>query len=85
MKNNVFQRVDGGKFPIAKQEESSIAGVMSKPEITNSIAQYASERLTKTYRDNLNVKNTLLIRKLNNVLKLYLPIPYPYEFMHYTL
>ncbi len=53
MKSNVFQRVDGGKFPIAKQEGSSIAGVMSKPEITNSIAQYASERLTKNIQRQL--------------------------------
>ncbi len=53
MKSNVFQRVDGGKFPIAKQEGPSIAGVMSKPEIANSIAQYTSERLTKNIQRQL--------------------------------
>ncbi|OPB31162.1 hypothetical protein BAR153v2_001010 [Bartonella sp. AR 15-3] len=47
LKGNVFQRVDGDKFPIAKQEGPSIAAVMSKPEIASAIAQYANERLTK--------------------------------------
>ncbi|GAA5100495.1 hypothetical protein [Bartonella acomydis] len=47
MGGNVFQRADGDQFPIAKQEGPSIAKVMSKPEIANAIAQYASERLTK--------------------------------------
>ncbi|OPB31410.1 hypothetical protein [Bartonella sp. AR 15-3] len=47
MKGNVFQRVDGDKFPIAKQEGPSIAAVMSKPDIGSAIVQYANERLTK--------------------------------------
>ncbi len=45
LNGNVFQRADGDQFPIAKQEEPSIARVMSKPEITSAIAQYANERL----------------------------------------
>ncbi|WP_181461089.1 hypothetical protein [Candidatus Bartonella washoeensis] len=45
LNGNVFQRADGDQFPIAKQEGPSIAGVMSKPEIASSIAQYANERL----------------------------------------
>ncbi|WP_455480111.1 hypothetical protein V4B17_03645 [Bartonella sp. B23] len=44
---NVFQRAGGDQFPIVKQEGISIAEVMSKPEIADSIAQYANERLTK--------------------------------------
>ncbi|WP_273757610.1 hypothetical protein [Bartonella sp. AU55XJBT] len=53
MGGNVFQRDDGDQFPIAKQEEPSIAKVMSKPEIANAIAQYASERLTKNIQRQL--------------------------------
>ncbi|WP_455475729.1 hypothetical protein [Bartonella sp. B17] len=44
---NVFQRAGGDQFPIVKQEGISIAEVMSKPEIANSIVQHANERLTK--------------------------------------
>ncbi len=54
MKGNVFQRADGDQFPIAKQEEPSIARVMSKPEITSAIAQYANERLTKNIQRQLS-------------------------------
>ncbi|WP_273760757.1 hypothetical protein [Bartonella sp. ML70XJBT.G] len=53
MGGNVFQRADGDQFPIAKQEGPSIAKVMSKPEIANAIAQYASERLTKNIQRQL--------------------------------
>ncbi|UNF39116.1 hypothetical protein [Bartonella krasnovii] len=53
MNGHVFQRVDSDKFPIAKQEGPSIAKVMSKPEIANAIAQYASERLTKNIQRQL--------------------------------
>ncbi|EJF84183.1 hypothetical protein MCU_00851 [Bartonella elizabethae Re6043vi] len=53
MGGNVFQKDDGDKFPIAKQEGPSIATVMSKPEIANAIAQYASERLTKNIQRQL--------------------------------
>lgn len=53
MGGNVFQKDDGDKFPIAKQEGPSIAIVMSKPEIANAIAQYASERLTKNIQRQL--------------------------------
>ncbi len=45
MGGNVFQRADGDQFPIAKQEEPSIARVMSKPEITSAIVKKANERL----------------------------------------
>ncbi len=54
MKGNVFQRADGDQFPIAKQEEPSIARVMSKPEITSAIAQYANERLTENIQRQLS-------------------------------
>ncbi|WP_144756246.1 hypothetical protein [Bartonella saheliensis] len=53
MGGNVFQKDDGDKFPIAKQEGPSIATVMSKPEIANAIAQYANERLTKNIQRQL--------------------------------
>ncbi len=45
LNGNVFQRVDGNQFPIAKQEGPSIARVMSKPEITSAIVKKANERL----------------------------------------
>ncbi|WP_375630768.1 MULTISPECIES: hypothetical protein [unclassified Bartonella] len=54
LNGNVFQRADGDKFPIAKQEGPSIAGVMSKPEIASAIAQYANERLTKNIQRQLS-------------------------------
>ncbi|WP_332060811.1 hypothetical protein [Bartonella sp. CB74] len=47
MGGNVFQRVKGDQFPIAKQEGVSIAEVMFQSEIASSIAEYANERLTK--------------------------------------
>ncbi|WP_407965894.1 hypothetical protein [Bartonella sp. C271] len=47
LKGNVFQRVDGDKFPIAKQDGPSIAAVMSKPEIADAIVKKANERLIK--------------------------------------
>lgn len=53
LKGNVFQRVDGDQFPIAKQEGPSIAKVMSKPEITSAIVQYANERLTQNIQRQL--------------------------------
>ncbi|WP_375680958.1 MULTISPECIES: hypothetical protein [unclassified Bartonella] len=53
LNGNVFQRADGDKFPIAKQEGPSIAGVMSKPEIASAIAQYANERLIKNIQRQL--------------------------------
>ncbi|WP_375678002.1 hypothetical protein [Bartonella sp. AP72JLCBS] len=54
LNGNVFQRADGDKFPIAKQEGPSIAKVMSKPEIASAIAQYANERLTKNIQRQLS-------------------------------
>ncbi|WP_375647354.1 hypothetical protein [Bartonella sp. AA56HLJMS] len=54
LNGNVFQRVDGDQFPIAKQEGPSIAKVMSKPEIASAIAQYANERLTKNIQRQLS-------------------------------
>ncbi|WP_375686244.1 hypothetical protein [Bartonella sp. AP65SXKL] len=54
LNGNVFQRADGDKFPIAKQEGPSIARVMSKPEIASAIAQYANERLTKNIQRQLS-------------------------------
>ncbi|ATO57155.1 hypothetical protein [Bartonella sp. 1-1C] len=53
MKGNVFQRVDGDKFPIAKQEGPSIATVMSKPEIENAIIKKANERLIENIQRQL--------------------------------
>ncbi|MDD9332759.1 MAG: hypothetical protein PV354_03590 [Bartonella sp.] len=53
MKGNVFQRVDGDKFPIAKQDGSSIAAVMSKPEIASAIVKKANERLIKNIQHQL--------------------------------
>ncbi|MBX4336434.1 hypothetical protein [Bartonella raoultii] len=53
LNGNVFQRVDGDRFPIAKQEGPSIAKVMSKPEITNAIVKKANERLIENIQSQL--------------------------------
>ncbi|UNE55562.1 hypothetical protein [Bartonella machadoae] len=63
MHGNVFQRVDGDQFPIAKQEGPSIAGVMSKPEIANTITQYANERLIKNIQRQLDRQEYAANRK----------------------
>ncbi|MCZ2204007.1 hypothetical protein [Bartonella sp. A05] len=53
MGGNVFQIVDGDRFPIAKQTGTSIASVMSKSEVSNAIEHYAHERLATNIRRQL--------------------------------
>ncbi|ENN93217.1 hypothetical protein [Bartonella bovis] len=53
MGGHVFTRTSGDKFPIAKQEGTSIAYVMSKPKVSSSIEHHARERLTKNIQSQI--------------------------------